>query len=162
LDISFSCVAFLNSCISLLPINSTEAQRATVIVRGCYGLQIYADRFWDKHLLLYCGLLRQHQSQFSPELLSQLQLLLRFRKEDSQASVPMPKIITEKNVTEDTGLEALNYWPDVKRLVVDVIVFRAKMSKEDTSDKSLESKLLSPAQFSCQGLNLSRDFFRLV
>ncbi|PQE25152.1 hypothetical protein CJF31_00006017 [Rutstroemia sp. NJR-2017a BVV2] len=138
LDISFSCVAFLNSCIYLLPINFTEAQRAAVIVRGCYGLQIYADRFWYEHLLLYCGLLRQHQIQFSTELLSQLQLLLRFRKEDSREPAPMSKIITEKNVTEDPRLETLNYWPDVKRLVSDVVEFRTKMGREYTSDKSLE------------------------
>jgi hypothetical protein len=148
LDITFSCVAFLNSCLSLLPINSTEAQRAAIIVRGCYGLQIYADRFWYKHLLLYCGLLRQHQSQFSTGLLSQLQLLLRFRKEDSRPPFPLPKSRTEKNVAEDTRLEALNYWPDLKRLVSDVVEFRAKISMDDASDKSLESKLVSPVEFS--------------
>ncbi|PQE30167.1 hypothetical protein CJF32_00003620 [Rutstroemia sp. NJR-2017a WRK4] len=149
LDITFSCVAFLNSCISLLPINSTEAQRAIIIVRGSYGLQIYADRFWYKHLLLYCGLLIQHQGQFSAELLSQLQRLLRFRKEDSRPPVPLPKSGTEKNLAEDTRLEALNYWADLKRFVSDVVEFRAKMSRDDASDKSIENSCeIDPTYFS--------------
>ncbi|KAM3064939.1 hypothetical protein ACMFMF_011556 [Clarireedia jacksonii] len=138
LDISFSCIAFLNSCISLLPKNSTEAQRAAIIVQGCSGLQIYADRFWHEHLLLYCDLLRQHRSQFSIGLLSHLQLLLRFRKENSRAPVRIFKVTTEKSMIEDTRLEALNDWPDIKRLVSDVIEFRAKISREDATDKSIE------------------------
>ena len=162
MDISFSCVTFLNSCVSLLPANSTEAQRAAVIVRGFHGLQIYADMFWYRHLLAYCSLSVQHKRQFSIELLAQLQLLLRFRKEDSRVTVLKSKAATEKNGTEDPTLEVLNHLPDVKRLVSDVLVFRTKMSREETSDKSPESKLPSPAKFSRQILMHSRDFFGLV
>lgn len=144
MDISFSCVAFLNSCIYSLPPNYTEAQKAAVVVRGFHGLQIYADMFWYRHLLAYCG---QYQRQFSTELLAQLQHLLRFRKEDSRAPVPTSKTRTEKDASEDRSLEALNHLPDVKRLVSDVLVFRAKMSREDASDKSLESKLPFPSKF---------------
>lgn len=162
MDISFSCVAFLNSCVSLLPANSTEAQRAAVIVRGFHGLQIYADMFWYRHLLAYCGLLVQHKRQFSTELLAQLQLLLRFRKEDSRATVLKSKTATEKDGTEDSTLEVFNHLPNVKRLVSDVLVFRAKMSREDASGKSPESELPSPAKFSRQILIYSRDFFGLV
>jgi hypothetical protein len=150
LDISFSCIAFLNSCVSLLPANSTEAQRAGIIVGGFHGLQIYADMFWYRHLLAYCGLLVQQKRQLSTELLTQLQLLLRFWKEDSRATVPKSKTTTEKDGTEDPTLEALNHLPDVKRLVSDVLVFRTKMTREDASDKSPESKLPSPAKFSRQ------------
>ena len=118
--------------------------------------------FWHRHLLAYCGLLSQHEQQFSTELLAQLQLLLRFRKEDSRATVLKSKTATEKNGTEDPTLEALNHLPDVKRLVSDVLVFRAKMSREDASDKSPESKLPSPAKFCRQILIHGRDFFGLV
>jgi hypothetical protein len=149
-DITFSCVAFLNSCISLLPENSTEAQRAAIIIRGFHGLQLYADMFWHRHLLAYCSLLGQHKRQFSPELLSQLRLLLRFRKEDSSTPVPQYKSGTDKDGTEDPSLEELNHLPDVKGLVTDVLVFRAKMAREDASDKSPESKLSSPATLGLQ------------
>jgi len=87
---------------------------------------------------------------------------LRFRKEDSQAPASTSKTRTEKDATEDPSLEALNHLPDVKRLVSDVLVFRAKMKREDASDKSPESKLCSPARFGHQSLMLSRNFFGLV
>ena len=139
LDVSFSCITFLNSCLCLLPENSTDAQRATIIVRGFHGLQLYADKFWYKHLLEYCGLLGQHQRQFSTELLTHLQLLLRFRKDNFQVSSTPIKVVTEK-APHDLSLEALNHLPDVKRLVSDVLAFRAKTAREDASDRNLEGK----------------------
>jgi hypothetical protein len=146
-DITFSCVAFLNSCISLLPENSTEAQRAAIIIRGFHGLQLYADMFWYRHLLAYCSLVGQRKRQFSPELLSQLQLLLRFRKEDS--STPS-QCKSGTAGTEDLSLEGLNHLPDVKGLVTDVQLFRAKMVREDAPDKSPESKLSFSAKSDLQ------------
>ena len=118
--------------------------------------------FWHRHLLAYCGLLSQHEQQFSTELLAQLQLLLRFRKEDSRAPIPKSKIGTEEDGTGDLTLEALNHLPDVKRLVSDVIMFRAKMTGEESSDKSPESKLPFLAKSGRQTLIGSRDFFGLV
>lgn len=144
MDISFSCVAFLNSYLSLLPANSTEAQRLATIVQGFHGLQVYANTFWYKHLLAYCGLLGQQQRQFSPELRAQLQLLLRFRKDANQAHVPKSKTRTEKDATEDLSIEALNHMPDVKRLVSDVFVFGDKINREGTLDKPLEGEFLYP------------------
>jgi hypothetical protein len=162
LDISFSSVAFLNSCISLLPENATEAQRAAIIVRGFHGLQLYANIFWYRHLLAYCGLLGQHKRQFSTELLTQLQLLLRFRKGDSRAAVLQSQSGTDKDKTEDPSLEDLNHLPDVKSLVSDVLVFRSKMIREDTSDKSPEGRFPCLSKFSHQALILGRYFFGLV
>ncbi|RFU24008.1 hypothetical protein B7463_g12335, partial [Scytalidium lignicola] len=152
LDISFSCVTYLNSSFSLLPENSTEAQRAAIIVRGFHGLQTYAHIFWYRHVLAYCGLLGQHQRQFSSELLAQLQLLLRFRK-DGRAHILTPKTRIERHASENPTLEALNPWPDVKRLISDVLVFRAKMNQKDASDKSPEKLLfesceMDPTHFS--------------
>jgi hypothetical protein len=139
LDVSFSCITFLNSCLCLLPENSTNGQRAAIIVRGFHGLQLYADKFWYKHLLEYCCLLGQHQRQFSTELLTQLQLLLRFRKDNFQVSSTPIKVVTEKS-PHDLSLEALNHLPDVKRLVSDVLALRAKIAREDASDRNLEGK----------------------
>jgi hypothetical protein len=143
-------VTFLNSCICLLPENSTEAQRAAIIIRGFHGLQLYADMFWYRHLLLYCGLLAQHKRQFSPELLAQLQHLLRFSKKDNRTPVEKCKTGTDKDRTEDPSLSELNHLPDVKRLVSDVLVFRGKMIRDGVSDKSPESEFLSSTTFSLQ------------
>ena len=142
LDISFSCIALLNSCIPLLPGNSTGTQRAASIVQGHHGLEVYANMFWSKHLLAYCSILRQ-QHQLSEELLGQLQLLLRFRKDDIQGLVGASKTRTEEEPTKDTSLELLNHLPDIKRLVSDVISFRAKIKQNNASDKPLERKFLS-------------------
>lgn len=138
LDITFSCVAFINSCMPLLPENSTATQMATIIAQRLYGLEVYADMFWCTHLLEYCSLLRQH-SEFSTDLLAQLKLLLRFRKDDSRALVQASQTRMEEEATEAPSLEALNQWPDIKGLVSDILVFRAKISQEDLSDKPVES-----------------------
>jgi hypothetical protein len=122
----------------LLLENSTATQMAAIIVQGLYGLEVYADMFWCTHLLEYCSLLRQ-QGQFSTELLAQLKLLLRFRKDDSQALVPASQTTTEEEATEGPSLEALNHWPDIKGLVSDILVFRAKINQEDLSDKPFKS-----------------------
>jgi hypothetical protein len=141
LDIAFSCIAVLNSCGSLFPDNCTEAERAAIIVRGFHGLLIYADMFWYKHLLTYCSLLSQRKGQFNRELQAQLQLLLKFRKEDSGILLSKLKAPTEKDRSPDPNLEALNCLPDVKSLVSHVLVFRAKVAREDASDKSPEGEL---------------------
>ena len=138
LDITFSCVAFLNSCISLLPEYTTVAQRAAIIVQGLHGMEIYANKFWCTHLLEYCSLLHQ-QRQFSTELLTQLQLLLRFRKDGNRAPIPTSQARMKEELAEDTKLEALNHWPDIKSLVSDILVFRARIKKEDESEKSFKS-----------------------
>ena len=46
--------------------------------------------------------------------------------------------MTEKGGTADPSLEALNHLPDVKNLVSDILVFRDKMARDVTSDKSPE------------------------
>ena len=145
MDITFSCVAFLNSCMPLLPENSTATQMAAIISQRLYGLEVYADMFWCTHLLEYCSLLRQ-QCQFSTDLLAQLKRLLRFRKDDTRALDPALHIRMEEEATEVPSLEALNEWPDIKELVSDILVFRAKISQEDLSDKPVES-MSSPTQF---------------
>ncbi|CZR68409.1 uncharacterized protein PAC_18308 [Phialocephala subalpina] len=137
LDIAFSCTAVLNSCIPLLPTMSTDTERAAIIVQGFPGLQVYASKFWYKHVLDYCGLVAHEQCQVSPELLAQLQRLLRFKKADVQAALTSNSRIEENNSGEP-GLEALSHVPNIKSLLSDILRFRAKMSREDASDKSPE------------------------
>jgi hypothetical protein len=138
--------------------NCTEAERIASILRGFHGLQIYADMFWFRHLLAYCDLLSQHRRQFSSELLAQLQLLLRFRKEGTGAPNAISRTRIEKDATYDSSLEALNHSPEVKRLVSDVLVFRANMKRKDTSDGSPDSKFLTADNFDFRVLILGRNF----
>lgn len=145
LDISFSCITLLSSCSQLLPLYSTLSRRATIIVQGFHGLLIYADAFWCKHLLEYCSFLGQERQSFSPELLAQLQLLLKFRKTVVEASNVSQSIELQLSDMEDCGLEALNHLPDIKQLVLDVLTFRAKMNKEHGTNNSSESKHFNPS-----------------
>lgn len=158
MDISFSCIALLNSCIPLLPDHSTENQRMAIIVQGFHGLQVYANMFWYRHLLAYCGLLRQHE--FSKELLAQLQLLLRYRKDDTATLVQSPQINTEGKSAQDPSTEVLNCLPFAKKLVSDVLELRAKIDQKDVSDKHFDSKFINNSGY--QNLILNRNFSRLV
>ena len=82
---------------------------------------MYANIFWTKHLLAYCGLLNQHQRQFSTGLQAQLQLLLRFRKNNTRS---------QTFISKDADLGALNDVPDIKKLVSDVVEFQSKMVRD--------------------------------
>jgi hypothetical protein len=64
---------------------------------------------------------------------------MRFSK-DNQALLSGSNITAGKDGTTDPTLEPLNQMPGVKRLVSDILVFRAKMARENGSDKSAESK----------------------
>jgi hypothetical protein len=134
LNILFSCAAFLNSCISLLPDHSTPLNRAAVIVRGFHGLLPYADMFWYRHLLAYCNLQDQRTPKLSQEVLTQLCLLVRFKKHEAGDILD-----TGSDSTEEPGLEALSHLPDVKSLIREIIVFRRK-NGEQSSDRSPEGK----------------------
>lgn len=133
LDISYSLIALLNSCFPFLSDSSTEAQRAAVIIQGFHGLQVYANMFWTKHLLAYCSILIQNRAQFSKELQTQLQLLLRFRKHNDQLQSSTPK---------NTALGVLDDMPDIKNLVSDTVEFQAKLFRDTTSYKSFEGNYL--------------------
>lgn len=161
LDITFSCVAVLNSCVSLFPDNSTETERGAIIVRGFHGLLIYADMFWYKHLLTYFSLLSQREGQINTELLAQLQFLLRFRKDDSGVLPLKSKAPTKKDGAYDSTLEALNHLPDVKSLVSYIKEFRAKMALEQASDKSPEGRLFL-VRFNRRNLIRSSDILWFV
>ncbi|TGO07300.1 hypothetical protein BTUL_0294g00040 [Botrytis tulipae] len=136
LNISFSYIAILNSCDNLIPSNFTEAQRATVAVKGFHGLLTYAIAFWYKHLL-ECF---QKHAQLSTELLDQLQFLLRYRKE-----ITPPKDTQENTgaITENQSLQGLSHSPEIKKLMLDILRFKArsKSHSEAALDKSPEMPL---------------------
>ncbi|KAF7954690.1 hypothetical protein EAE96_005809 [Botrytis aclada] len=156
LNISFSCIAILNSCDNLNPSIFTEAQRAAVVVKGFHGLLTYAITFWYKHIL-ECF---QKHAQLPKELLDQLQYLLRYRKE----SVPS-KDTREKTViiTENQSLQGLSHLPEIRKLMLDILGFKArsKLHSEAASDKSPETISLDlcemdPTHFSAIGHHYQR------
>ena len=131
-NICFSCVAYLNTSYALQPVFSPDEERATIVVSGFHGLQLYANRFWADHLLSYCAILSRQRKQPSRELLIQLDQLLRFLKDpasDEQLSDYPPL----------EGLNILDQHPRVRILVSKLEKFRAEAEKDPSSNTSEKS-----------------------
>ncbi|TGO32628.1 hypothetical protein BHYA_0301g00120 [Botrytis hyacinthi] len=162
LNISFSCIAILNSCDNLIPSNFTEAQRATVVAKGFHGLLTYAIAFWYKHLL-ECF---QKHAQLSTELLDQLQSLLRYRKETISLKDTPDKI---GPITESQSLQGLSHFPEIKKLLLGILGFKArsKLHSEAALDKSPEKISrelceMDPTHFSAIGHHFQRTIESLL
>jgi len=111
-----------------------------LIAQGLHGLQLYANQFWYKHLIIYFDLLRKKGIPPPLDLLEQLSLLLAFQRDQSATAVPLPKQLEE--------LVVLDGLPRVKELVSKIMAFRNGLNRDELFDKSPEglpySKLLSP------------------
>lgn len=122
---------------ALLPANSTNARRAAIVIQGFHGLQVYADKFWYKHLQAYCEFVHQNNRQFSHELRNQLTLLLQYKKLSEDAPTALCQL-GANDITNSPSLNVLNDIPKIKSLVLEVLEFRAKMNVADSSDKTPE------------------------
>jgi hypothetical protein len=109
-------------------------------VQGFHGLLVYADAFWYKHLLEYCRLSNEQGRSLSPELLAQLQLLLKFKKEGVEISNIGQNIETQESAIGARDLDVLNNLPDIKKMISDILIFRVEMNKEYGTNKSFDSK----------------------
>jgi hypothetical protein len=139
-NISFSCITYLNTSLPLLPSNSTDESRIGTVIQGFHGLQLYANKFWYKHLLQYCELQDIRPVQFSQELLQQLRLLLRFQKNNRKEACFETGSDGISAADQSVGLEMLDHLPEIKSMVSDVIAFKTKLDRNDSSDKDPDSK----------------------
>jgi hypothetical protein len=145
-NITFSCVSYLNTALILLPIHTTDQERAALVVRGFYGLQLYANQFWYKHLLAYCALWEKKQTQFPDELLMQLDLLVRYLKDNRpEGESERSSILAKLCVLE--GNEGLHHVPHVRDLIANVISFRAALSQDDLANKAPERRLIGTDEY---------------
>jgi len=124
----------------LLTSHSTDEARVDIVIRGFHGLHLYANKFWYKHLLAYCKLQDKRQDQFPEELLLQLERLLKFRKKPREELCFQSANNVVSEADQNVGLEMLRDLPEIKSMVSDVIAFRAKLSRDDSSDKDPESE----------------------
>jgi hypothetical protein len=139
LNISFSCVSYLNTSCVLLPSNCTDQQRAEIVLRGFHGLQFYANQFWFKHVLTCCGLFAKGNAALPDDLLIQLQQLVQFRKAFGDNSCVIGNPDTNSSHRQRDDSLAMNQLPqDVRDLIWEVIEFRKMVKKEDNTLKSLE------------------------
>jgi hypothetical protein len=85
LSISFACVSYMNSSKSLRLLS--DHKRASVMVHGFHGLQIYANQFWFNHVLDYLRMQDGEQVNPPNEFLEQLYSLLEFDKEAQKGNI---------------------------------------------------------------------------
>lgn len=101
-------------------------------MQGFHGLQLYANQFWQDHLLAYCEL-RGEEKGISPEdLLFQLNKLLKFQKDPDKFEQHL----------DDNSIVALKVFDRhllVKALVLAVLKFRAEVKQVDVSKLSEKS-----------------------
>jgi hypothetical protein len=107
----------------------TNEERATLVVPGFHGLQLYANQFWVDHLRSYCIILGQQGKPLSHELLGQLTIFLGFEKYSADVG-------STSDHASLTSFEVLDQHPAIKALVSKVIKFRAGLETEDASNKS--------------------------
>lgn len=89
-DITFSCVSYLLTSLSLKTSGSTMEQRSLRILRGLHGLHHYAHEFWIEHILQYAKLRKDPTLDLPFQLSQQLAALEAFWKESS--STPSEKL----------------------------------------------------------------------
>ncbi|TVY89373.1 Vegetative incompatibility protein HET-E-1 [Lachnellula willkommii] len=141
-NISFSCVAYLNTNLCLLPEQSEDEQRAALVVRGLHSLQPYGNRFWIDHLLQYCSLQARKNMPLSEDLCTQLNMLVRFQKASASLGVLSKHPLTPVQLE---GLGALDQMPQVKTLITSLIEFRSILEEKggsNTLDKTADDILL--------------------
>jgi hypothetical protein len=127
LNISFSCIAYLNISLNLLPTHSKPHDRALALISGFHGLQIYANKFWVDHLRSYCVLLAETQKPPSNELLNQLDRLTRFKKPSSGPATP-------QDMTLLSEFGVLGHRPHIMMLLAQLLNFRTQQEHNLTSN----------------------------
>ena len=138
-NITFSCTAYLNTSLALHPIHSTEDQRAKLVASGFYGLQTYASKFWLQHFQKYLAT-RGEDQPIAEELLSQLTLLLRYRKQNAVNTSSYQQTYSSSEMALNRLLPSFHKQHSaVKEFVAEVLEFMTRSSKK-TDTKNPESK----------------------
>jgi len=135
LNISFSCISYLNTSLCLLPDNCTDQERAAIILQGFHGLQLYANQFWAKHILTCCNLLSTCDDVLPDEMIAQLEKLVRFRKQMWQdSSVP-------ETLDLDGDSATLQQLPHhIRGFIREVSQFREGLTRNEYPHKSPKGK----------------------
>lgn len=133
-------MSYLNTCLEL--VSHEESYMAEHVVQEIHGLQLYANKYWYRHLITYALYCAEKKLGFSMELVSQLSELLRLQKDRIEGPTSRPVPVSSPT-TLDLGL--LTQFPLVKEFILEVDCFRMSLARDiisDRSSKSTKSKLL--------------------
>jgi len=138
-NISFSCISYLNSCSCFLPQYCTDQEMAAKVLEGFHGLQLYANQFWFKHVLTCCSLYYKSHLPIPNELLSQLQMLLQFWKEQGHDDSSSSRDYRTENHTIDESNDslALGQLPrEIRKFTCGILEFRKALSEDGSTQKA--------------------------
>ncbi|TVY65596.1 Vegetative incompatibility protein HET-E-1 [Lachnellula suecica] len=151
-NISFSCIAYLNTSLFLASASTTDHERVAAVFQGLHGLQIYANRYWFDHLLQYCASQARQGKTLPRDICTQLTALLMFRKEAYNDRIIAGNLLAS---VDQQALTVLDQIPLLKTLVTDVLVSRSSTEAKNqlnsldksTKDHCLSSCSSDPTQF---------------
>jgi hypothetical protein len=143
LSIGFSCVAYLNTGLRLLPQHSGDEERMLQVLQGLHGLQIYANKYWHKHILAYMDLAVSQTLEVPQHLVLQLEEVLKYSKfKESENSIGSARTSNSKDNTT-ASLPSLERFPRLSSLVSGLERFRTGLKNQDWTQKSFEGKFCS-------------------
>jgi hypothetical protein len=145
LNIGFSCVVYLNTSFGLLPQCSNEEERIRWVLQGLHGLQIYANKYWHRHILAYLDLVVSQKLAVPEYLAQQLGEILKYSKVKSSEEVRQSTAAGNSSGHDilNRQYQSLKEFPGLCDLVSRLEGFRNDLRNQDWTQKSIEGKLLS-------------------
>jgi hypothetical protein len=143
LNIGFSCLAYLDTSLCLLPQYSNDEERILWVLQGLHGLQIYANQYWHKHIVAYMDHVVSQELEVPAHLILQLEEILKYSKTkiaEGSTGLDVVGPSNDKNVTEQHL--SLERFPGLGSLISSLEGFRNGLKKQDWTQKSVEGKLL--------------------
>ncbi|KAK0110163.1 hypothetical protein ONS95_002814 [Cadophora gregata] len=142
LNISFACVAYLNTAFPLLPNRGNEAQQAAIVATGFHGLLPYANQYWIDHLLAFC---RSTGKQVPRAIVDQLSGLIDYLKPTGVARSQAGNLTATINID---GLEFLDQFPQIQSIISNIKCFKNELDEASDLDMS-ETSVKDTAHQEC-------------
>jgi hypothetical protein len=130
LTVSFACASYLSTSRCLIGNQYSEQEQVLRVAKGFHALHQYAHGYLIEHVLHYAELQQDYKSTFSAALVTQLEKLLLFRKEE--ISVDLKTVLDDHKSLPDIEkrLLSLELPPILYTLIRDMLVFQ-EMSAQD-------------------------------
>ncbi|MCJ1262293.1 hypothetical protein MMC22_002163 [Lobaria immixta] len=139
-NVAFSCIANLNSTLSVVPRHSggmTEVDLESIVVQGGYGLQRYGQHYWAEHVLAYLDNISSLDDQ-SQILISALNEFSKVRRHNSAyriepSSKPLSRVVSN-------GLKKLAPFPPLHDLIAGWLHFKSQLEEKASLFESIDAQ----------------------
>ena len=140
LNIAFSCVINLTSCLDLVPRNTGGMSKEDLesrVVQGYYGLQAYGQEFWAEHVLAYLGEVGDRGTD-ARELIAALEAFSQVWKHRTHAEISLPSALYTAEAS--SGLNSLRNFPNLRRFISGWLHFKFEFNKMRPSLNTLDAQ----------------------